>query len=217
MAKLDLRKQLKHLYAARKTPVIVDVPEMNYLMIDGKGDPNTSEDFRAAMETLFGVSYGAKFTLKKRDPDKDYAVMGPEGLWWAEDVAAFAEGRKDEWLWTLMIMQPEFVTSDLVEEVAAAMREKGKGPALDKMRLAPFEEGKCVQVLHVGPYDTEGASVEKMLAFAGKNGLEFCGKHHEIYLSDARRVPPERWKTMLRHPVCAKACDCPGRQIQGMY
>ncbi|MHC4713052.1 MAG: GyrI-like domain-containing protein [Planctomycetota bacterium] len=219
MAKLDLKKQFKHLYAPARKPVIVDVPEMLFIMIDGEGDPNTSPDFQDAMQTLFPVAYSIKFALKKSDPAKDFTVMPPEGLWWMKDGIPFSLERKGDWLWTLMIMQPDFVTPEILAAVSEDLRRKGKAPALEKARLETYREGQCVQMLHVGSYDTEPATVGEMHALAAEANLEFHGKHHEIYLSDPRRTAPEKLKTILRHPLRPKACNdnCPGRQIQGMY
>jgi len=205
MAKAVLSKELEALYtASAKEPAIVDVPRMNYLMIDGKGDPNTSASFQTAMQTLFGVSYAAKFAVKKRAPSQDYRVMPPEGLWWTDDKSRFDALHKERWKWTLMIMQPDVVTPELIDEIAARMREAGKAGALDRMRLEAFEEGLSVQVLHVGPYAGEGATIARMHEFARANGYEPRGRHHEIYLGDPRRSAPEKLRTILRQPVAKR-------------
>ena len=209
MAKTDGEKALGDLYnKTRKDPFVVDVPAMNFLMIDGEGDPNVSKAFREAVETLYGVSYGAKFVIKKREAARDYKVSALEGLWWSKGAAGFDWGKRaewlakrDEWLWTAMIMQPAAVAAKVVEDASEALRKKGKGPALAKMRFESFHEGLSVQMLHIGPYAEEPATVAKMMEFARSEGYELTGKHHEIYMGDPRRSAPEKLKTILRHPV----------------
>ncbi|MFQ5630935.1 MAG: GyrI-like domain-containing protein [bacterium] len=202
MQKIDYRKEQKHLYnPSKKEFAVVDVPAMNFLMIDGKGDPNIFRDFQDAVEVLFAVSYTLKFMVKKSDGGVDYAVMPLEGLWWAEDMAVFTAGNKDEWQWTLMIMQPEFIEVDLVQAGMEQVKRKKDPAALPKMRFENFHEGKAAQILYIGPYSDEGPTIEKMHRFIEQQGYSRTGKHHEIYLSDARRSVPEKLKTVLRQPV----------------
>jgi hypothetical protein len=199
--KIDFRKEYKHLYnASAREAAMVDVPEMNFLMIDGTGDPNTSVDYQAALEALYSLSYWLKFAVKKGQA-VDFAVMPLEGLWWTEDMADFSPDRKDLWQWTAMIMQPQHVTAGLYEEALAQVAVKKKAPALSKVRLAPFHEGLCAQIMHVGSYSAEGPTILKLHDFIKGQGRLMTGKHHEIYLGDPRRSAPERLKTVVRQPV----------------
>ena len=201
MAKVDFKKELKHLYSASaKEVAVVDVPTMNFIMIDGAGDPNTVPEFQEAMGALYPVSYTLKFMLKK-SVGFDYVVSPPEGLWWTDDMGRFSVAKKEAWKWTLMIMQPEQVTAELYDEAVAQVRKKKNPPALSKLRLEPFCEGPSVQILHIGPYAAEGPTITKLHHFARENGYRLHGKHHEIYLSDPRRAAPEKMKTILRQPV----------------
>jgi len=202
MSKIDFKKELKHLYRpSSKEFVVVDVPPMKFLMIDGHGDPNTAQEYQDAVEALYAVSYKLKFTSKK-ELGKDYVVPPLEGLWWAEDMEAFTAARdKSAWDWTMMIMQPEWITQGMVEEAVKQVEKKGL-PALSKLRLETYHEGLAVQILHIGSYDDEGPTIAKMhQEFMPENGYEPVGKHHEIYLSDPRKVAPEKLKTVLRQPV----------------
>ncbi|MBM3179026.1 MAG: hypothetical protein FJZ86_01590 [Chloroflexi bacterium] len=211
---LDLKKQFKHLYqpSAKKIET-VQVPNLQFAMIDGtieKGQaPGTSPGFQEATQALYGLSYTLKFMLKKRKTNAiDYPVMALEGLWWVED-GFFDITVKDNWFYTLMIMQPNVITKELFEEAREGVRKKkGDSEMLSKARLAHFEEGLCVQVMHIGPYATEPATIERMKEFMNENGLRDNvgpnGKHHEIYLSDPRKAAPDKMKTVLRHPVVKK-------------
>ena len=202
MEKIDYRKTLKALYApSAKEAAIVDVPPMNFLMVDGAGDPNASQPFAEAVEALFAVSYTLKFAVRKGPAGVDYAVMPLEGLWWMEGPGEFDPTRKDLWKWTAMIAQPEPVTRELFRAASGQVREKKDPPALSRIRFEAFAEGRCAQILHVGPFDAEGPSIEKVHRFAAENGYRLRGKHHEIYLSDMRRVAPGKMKTVVRHPV----------------
>ena len=211
MKKLDLKKDFKHLYLpSAKAPQVVDVPTLNFLMIDGAIEaglePGSSPLFEENMQALYGAAYTLKFMFKKRAKDPvDYPVMALEGLWWVED-GFFDITVKDNWFYTVMIMVPDLVTPDTFAEALAQMRKKkGDQPGFARLRLEPFREGLCVQMMHIGPYATEPASVEKMHAFMAENGyqdqVEQGGKHHEIYLGDPRRAAPEKLRTVLRHPV----------------
>jgi hypothetical protein len=203
MSPVDLKKDLKSLYGPAATAVaIVNVPTINFLMVDGSGDPNTSVEYREAVEALYAVSYGAKFKIKRADPSADFSVMPLEGLWWTDDVtAADLWERKDTWHWTAMIAQPDPVTADVVAEVIAEAGKRKALPALSKLRLERFEEGLCVQIMHIGPYAAERPTIEKLHAFADTQGYKLRGKHHEIYLGDPRRSAPEKLRTIIRQPV----------------
>lgn len=211
MKTLDLRKQHKHLYQpSAKEPVLVQVPRLQFAMIDGaieKGsEPGKSPSFAEETQALYGISYTLKFMLKKRKTNAiDYPVMALEGLWWVED-GVFDITIKDNWFYTLMILQPEMITQELFQEGIAQVRKKrGNSDLLLKLRLADFEEGLCVQIMHIGPYASEPVTVEWMRAFAAESGYRdrvgLGGKHHEIYLGDPRKANPAKLKTVLRHPV----------------
>lgn len=202
MTKRDFKKELKPLYSAPAgKPVPVEVPTLAYLMIDGAGDPNTAPAFQQAIETLFPVAYALKFMAKKGALGIDYGVMPLEGLWWADDMASFNPDDKAGWQWTLMIMQPDFITAAMVDEALQQVRSKQNPVALPKLRFETLTEGKVAQIKHVGPFSTEGPTVEALHAFIAAEGLTRRGKHHEIYLSDMRRAAPEKWQTLIRQPV----------------
>ena len=201
MEKVDFKKTLKHLYApSAKEFVIVDVPEMQFAMIDGKGDPNKAPEYQSAIQWLYSISYGLKFVSKKQ-LDKDYTVPPLEGLWWSEDMDSFAAGKKDEWSWTMMMMVPDWIDQEMFNAAAAKAGEKlGQPP--QSLRLEQFDEGLSVQIMHIGPYDAEGPTIAKMhQEFLPENGLVENGDHHEIYIGDPRRTAPEKLKTVLRQPV----------------
>ncbi|MBX5463418.1 MAG: GyrI-like domain-containing protein [Steroidobacteraceae bacterium] len=202
MAKIDYKKELKELYAASaKQPALVEVPTLNYLRVDGIGDPNTSNAYREAVESLFSLSYTIKFTIKKSSAGIDYGVMPLEGLWWMDDMSQFSVARKDEWKWTMMIMQPPVVTQPIVEACRSELARKKNLPALPQVEFTAFTEGNAAQILHVGPFTEEGPTIEKLHTFIHARGLKLSGKHHEIYLSDIRRGAPAKWKTIIRQPV----------------
>ena len=211
MKTIDLKKELKYLYQpSAKKVEIVKVPSLQFVMIDGaieKGsEPGKSPMFAEATQALYSTVYTLKFMLKKRKTNAiDYPVMALEGLWWVED-GMFDITVKDNWFYTLMILQPEVITKDVFAEGLEAVRKKkGDTPALSKLKLANFEEGLCMQVVHIGPYVTEPATIERMRAFALENGYRDRvgpnGKHHEIYLGDPRKADPAKLKTVLRHPL----------------
>lgn len=201
MEKIDYKRKLKELYSASaKKPEIVDVPIMNFLMIDGVGDPNKAPEFHEAIEALYSVSYTLKFMVKK-EGFVDYVVPPLEGLWWADNLNEFTAGNMDKWKWTLMIMQPEYVTEDLVKEAMEQVEKKKDLPALAKLRFEALSEGKSSQIMHIGPYSEELPTIQKLHEFVKEQGFELHGKHHEIYLSDPRKSAPEKMKTILRHPV----------------
>lgn len=202
MKKIDLKKVYAGLYAvSAKKPVMVEVPPLNYLMIDGKGDPNTSQAYKEAVEALFSVAYTLKFMIKKGKEAIDYGVMPLEGLWWVEDMAKFDINKKDQWLWTGMILQPDFITPQMVDDAIAAVKAKKNLPGLAGMRFAPYKEGKAGQILHIGPFSEEGPTIQRLHQFIEEQGGQLRGKHHEIYLSDIRKAAPEKWKTIIRQPV----------------
>jgi hypothetical protein len=201
MSKIDFKKELKHLYQPlAKEFVVVDVPPMNFLMIDGHGDPNTAQEYQEAIEALYAVAYSLKFTSKK-EKGLDYVVPPMEGLWWMENMAEFTTADKSAWDWTMMIMQPGWVTQDLFEKALEQVEKKKDLPALPKLRQETYHEGLSVQILYIGPYDAEAPTIARMHAFAAENGYQLAGKHHEIYLGDPRKVAPEKLKTVLRQPV----------------
>lgn len=201
MEKIDYKKQLKHLYGPTAKKVeIVDVPQMNFLMVDGDGDPNTSKAFGDAIEALYPLSYTLKFMVREK-MGIDYGVLPLEGLWWADDMSAFSTGNKDTWKWTVMIMQPEFILPSMVKEATEAVRRKKNPVSLPLMRFEPFKEGKAAQIMHIGPFSEEGPTIEKVHSFIESNGNSKTGKHHEIYLSDIRRAAPEKWRTVVRQPM----------------
>jgi hypothetical protein len=199
--KIDLRKELKHLYSpSSKQVAVVDVPEMNFLMVDGTGDPNTSAAYRNAVEALFAVSYALKFMIKKGESAVDYAVMPLEGLWWVDDMTQFTMKDKDAWKWTSMIMQPEFITVELFQEAFRQVKKKKALPALSGIRFECFYEGQVAQILYFGPYSDEGPTIELIHRFIVEQGRRLRGRHHEIYLSDPRRTAPPKLKTIIRQP-----------------
>lgn len=199
--KLDLRTALKPLYtASAKTAALVEIPALKYLMIDGDGPP-ASPEFQQAIEALYGLTYTIKFTLKSEKPARDFTVMPLEGLWTSSD-GEFNIAKPETWSWTLMIVQPEFITLAMVKAATAKLRERrGDIPAIARVRLESWKEGKVVQQLHLGPYNAELPTINALHEFARTRGLELTGKHHEIYMSDPRRSAPEKLKTILRHPV----------------
>lgn len=201
MEKVDHRKVLKPLYSPTATQVVdIEVPPLNYLMIDGASAPGSAEYIKA-IEALYPVAYSLKFMIKRGPMELDYRVLPLEGLWWADDMTAYTESRRDEWKWTLMIMQPPFIVRSMVEAAVADVEKKKSPPALAKIRFEEFDEGFCAQILHKGPFDEEGPTVEKVHAHIEAAGKQLSGKHHEIYLSDMRRTAPENLKTIIRQPM----------------
>ncbi len=203
MSKIDFKKELKSIYdCSAKDPVIVTVPKMSYLMVDGKGNPNTAQAYTEAIETLFGISYALKFMIKKGPMGLDYGVLPLQGLWWIENGAKLRMDNKEDWSWTAMIMQPEFITKDLLDEAIQQTISKKKDlPALSKLRFESLEEGECAQIMHIGPYAAEEPTIDWLHKFIASNGHQFNGKHHEIYLSDVRKAAPEKLKTIIRQPM----------------
>lgn len=201
MAKLDPKKQLGELYlASRETIRVIDVPPLRYLMVDGEGDPNTSPWYAQAVEALFSISYAAKFMMKNGPQAIDYSVMPLEGLWWADDMSSFIRGERSQWQWTMMILQPDFVPDQVIEEAMTKVRKAKPHLDVDKVRLEVFHEGRAAQLLHVGPFSEEGPAIQRLHAFIEERS-RLRGKHHEIYLSDVRRAEPAKWRTILRQPM----------------
>lgn len=202
--KTDFKKDLDAYQAKRGQFRILDVPDLQYLMIDGHGDPNTSPVFARAVGALYPLAYTLKFA-GKRELGRDFVVMPLEGQWWADDMDSFTAARdKSRWDWTLMIMQPDWIDQELFAAAVDQVRAKGRPARLDDVRLEPLSEGRCVQTLHVGTFDEEADVLARMHdGFIPGNGLRMVGRHHEIYLSDIRRVAPEKRRTILRQPVAA--------------
>jgi len=201
MPKLDLKKKEKLFYYPSTSEVsVVDMPEMKFLMIDGQGDPNNSQEYQHAMETLFPVSYKTKFTSKK-EKSQDYVVMPLEGLWWVDNMEEFSIADKSSWKWTVMIRQPDFINETLINKVIEELEKKKDLPSLSKLRFETFKEGKTVQIMHIGPYgEAEAPAVNKLHEYIESEGYQLRGKHHEIYISDMRRTKPEKLRTVIRQP-----------------
>ena len=201
MEKIDYKKEFKHLYrSSAKKVEVVEVSKMNFLMIDGDGGPN-HPTFQNAIEVLFPLSYTLKFMIKKSDIGIDYGVLPLEGLWWADDMSSFIKDKKDDWKWTLMIMQPELITNEMVVEAVNQVRVKKNPTSLPLVRFESINEGKVAQIMHIGPFSEEGPTVQKLHSFIKDSGKKIIGKHHEVYLSDIRRAAPEKWKTIIRQPM----------------
>ncbi len=202
MEKTDFRKELKTFYNPPSDRFeLVDMPPLAYFMVDGSGDPNTAPAYAEAVEALYAASYTLKF-MSKAGLSRDYVVPPLEGLWWADDMTTFVSRQKAKWSWTMMIMIPDFIDRATAERaIEAAVRKKGL-PALGRVRVERLEEGRCVQIMHVGSYDEEGPVLKRLHEeFLPSNGLAERGRHHEIYLGDPRKTAPEKLKTVLRQPV----------------
>lgn len=200
MAKIDYKKEYKKFYQpSAKDVVAVDVPALNFLMVDGHGNPNTDPGYGEAVSALYSLAYTIKFAVKKQTTT-DFGVMPLEGLWWVEDMRLFATSRKEDWLWTMMIMQPPVVTRPIFEAALTQVMKKKPNPRLQDVRFEQFVEGCSAQILHIGPYAEEGPNVARLHAFIEHNGNVLRGKHHEIYLSDPGRTAPAKLKTVVRQP-----------------
>ncbi|MFJ3956724.1 GyrI-like domain-containing protein [Arthrobacter sp. NPDC090010] len=200
--KIDFKKSLDSYQAVRGDFRVLEIPQMRYLMIDGHGDPNTSPAYAAALAALYPVAYKLKFASKK-ELGRDYVVPPLEGLWWAEDMDAFTTSRdKSRWEWTMMLMVPEWIDESTFADAFAQAGAKAPPERLSEVRLETLSEGLSVQTLHLGSFDDEGPVLQRMHhEFIPGNGFQLSGKHHEIYLSDARKVSPEKLRTILRQPV----------------
>jgi hypothetical protein len=205
---VDYKKTEKDLYQPKTTPSIIDVPEMTFITVDGKGDPNTSEAYKTAMETLYGLSYSIKMSkMGGTQPEGyfEYVVPPLEGLWWSQDGGTIDYANKDSFYWTSMIRQPDFVTLEVFEAAKTALSKKK--PELDTSiaQLIKLTEGLCVQAMHIGSYDNEPATIAAMEKYAVEIGyaidINDTRRHHEIYLSDPRKVASEKLKTVIRHPI----------------
>lgn len=200
-SKIDLFKQHKADYAAPRTPQYVTPEAAAYLAIRGKGGPS-GEEFQAGVAALYGIAYGLKFGRKKAGLGPDYGVCKLEALYWGKSKTGdFSRLPKSEWNWKLLIRTPDFIDADEIAETARALIDKGKDPLVTRVKLETLDEGDCVQQLHVGPFDQVGATIESMRALVEDDGRRFAGTYHEIYLSDPRRVAPEKLKTIVRIPV----------------
>ncbi|MEZ4593346.1 MAG: GyrI-like domain-containing protein [Chloroflexota bacterium] len=210
MKKLDFKRELKHLYnPSGKAVSVVDVPPLNFLTITGQGNPNSSPAYQEAVEALYSVAYTVKFMVKKGELALDYGVMPLEGLWWVPDMREFSMDDKDAWLWQMMIMQPEFVTADMIAEAKAQAKKKKGLAVIERLQLEEYVEGTAVQILYTGPYADEGPTIQKLHEHVSELGGELSGKHHEIYLSDPRRAAPEKLKTVIRQPFVVKEAVAP--------
>lgn len=200
LTKLDLKKTFKTLYnPSPKEFSVVDVPAMNFLMIDGAGDPNTAMAYKEAVEALYAASYTLKFAIKKQ-LGVDYPVMPLQGLWWADDMKDFLTGRREDWRWTMMIMQPEMITLAHVDAAIKDAQAKKGLPGLTQLRFEAFTEGLAAQIMYFGLYRDEGPTIARLHEFIAAEGGALSGKHHEIYLSDPRKTAPDKLKTVIRQP-----------------
>ena len=200
MAKTDYKKELKELYTPSVKEVSkVVVPKMNFLMVDGKGDPNTSQEYVDSIQTLYPVAYTIKFAIKKAT-GVDFGVMPLEGLWWSDDVSDFIAGKKDNWQWTSMIMQPDCVTKEIFEKAVEEVKAKKNPASIDKIRFESYDEGRAAQIMYIGSYSEEGPTIQRIHDSILSSGGKLSGKHHEIYLSDPRKSDPKKLKTVIRQP-----------------
>lgn len=193
----ELRKQLYN--PSSKQPSLIDVPPMSFLMVDGIGDPNTSQQYKDALEALYALSYTLKFAIKHAEK-VDYQVSMLEGLWWSDTMDVFLTGARDAWRWTMMVRQPSIVTPDWMARALEEVRRKKDLPALPGVRLETFHEGLSAQIMHIGPYAAEAPTIQRLHDFIHAQGGKLDGKHHELYLGDPRRAAPEKLKTVIRQP-----------------
>lgn len=200
--KVDFKKELKNLYSPKTGQfTLVEVPAMQYLMVDGAGDPNKVLEYQQAVESLFSVSYTLKFHSKKV-LNRDYVVPPLEGLWWSKNYEDFTARRKDKWSWTMMIMVPDWLGRDEVDEAIRTVRAKKPNIKLDSLRFETLHESLSVQIMHIGSYDDEAPTLKKLHdVWLPENGLKERLKHHEIYIGDPRKTEPSNLKTVLRQPV----------------
>jgi len=203
MEKIEYKKQLKEYYSAKVGKIVtVNIPKMNYLMIDGHGDPNNSQEYIDTIQTLYPVAYTLKFMCKKA-LGKDFGVMPLEGLWWTEKMADFSVEDKSNWLWTAMIMQPDIITREMFKDATKQVAEKKKPASIDKIHFEAYSEGRAAQVMYIGPYADEGSTIMGLHEYIRQQGgrLDETNKHHhEIYFSDPRRTDPSKLKTIIRQP-----------------
>ena len=204
----DFKKSLDAYRAEKGRFRILEIPDLQYLMIDGHGDPNVTPAFAESIETLYPVAYTLKFA-SKQDLGRNYVVPPLEGLWWAQQMDAFTVARDlSQWDWTLMIMVPEWIDRERFTAAVERVEARRKPARLGDLRLESLSEGRCVQTLHVGSFDDEAGVLERMHhEFIPDHGLSLVGKHHEIYLSDPRKAAPEKQRTILRQPVAVARSD----------
>jgi len=196
--KLDLVKEDKSYYKATTTPTTVHFGKLSYLSIEGKGEP-AGKEFTNAVESLYPLAYGVKSISKKRG--KDFTVPKLEGLWWVKSQKPVLEVPRKEWSWKLLIRMPDFVTKEIVDQARHDTMQKKGLSLITSIKYETLDEGMCVQVMHVGPYASESESITKMKLYMNENDLKANGLHHEIYLSDPRKTPPQKMKTILRQPA----------------
>ena len=204
--KVDHTKILGNLYNQSKKEIsLVEVPPLNFLTIQGSGSPNQSQAYSDAVGALYALAYKIKFSIKKGPLALDYKVMPLEGLWWAEDMRTFNLEERDNWLWQMMILQPEEVTRPIFEEAREEVRRKKNPPLLDEVKFEPLHEGTCAQIFHAGPYgEAEAPTIARLHDFIHENGYELTGRHHEIYFNSPQRTAPEKLKTIIRQPINKK-------------
>jgi hypothetical protein len=203
MAAFDLKKTYREHYTAGDAPALVDVPPRPYLMIDGGGDPNTSQAYADAVATLYPLAYGLRKAVKDATGDA-YTVMPLEGLWWVEDMAAFSIDDKTDWQWTAMICQPALVTDEVAAEAIPAVTAKKQLPSGGAARVEAYGDGAAAQILHRGPYSAEAPTIDRLHQFIDEAGYHRSGKHHEIYLTDPRRSAPDKNRTIIRQPIAGR-------------
>lgn len=209
MNKVDFRKRDKELYSSATTPSVIEVPEMVFIAVDGQGNPNTSPEYKAALEILYGFSYGIKMSkMSGIQPEGyfDFVVPPLEGLWWFKDGGVVTDiADKDNFCWTSMIRQPDFVTDEVFEATKLTLAKKKPDLNLSKARLMHFAEGLCAQIMHIGTYDDEPTTIDVLEKFITEAGYvpDFTNmrRHHEIYLGDPRKTAPENLKTIIRYPI----------------
>ncbi|MCP4763238.1 MAG: hypothetical protein GY870_15805 [archaeon] len=201
--KIDFKKKYPKLYKpSAKEPMIVEVPEMNFFMIDGEGDPNSAQEYKDALEALYGVAYALKMkVIKKKTPSKDYVVPPLEGFWYIDNMEEWSMDEKNKWKWTMMIMIPDFVKEDQIKKALEIIKETKNPKSLPKIYIKKYNEGKVAQIMHIGPYNDEPPTVEKLHKYIEDQGYIIDGLHHEIYLSDPRKAKPEKMKTVIRQPI----------------
>ena len=203
MKKINHAKEFSYLYKQPKNKIsLVDVPPLNFLMIDGVGDPNDNPDYSEALNALYSAAYKLKFAIKKGPLAVDYKVMPLEGLWWAEDMTLFNLENRSTWLWRMMIMQPEYITENLFTTIVASLKQKKELLKLDDVRFESYQEGLCMQIFHLGPYgEGERETINKLHTHIESEGYQRVGKHHEIYFNSPLRTAPENLKTIIRQPI----------------
>lgn len=201
METIDYRKLYGNILKPKVGQVeFLQIPAMHFLMIDGHGDPNTSQEYMDTFGALYGIAYTLKFKIKK-ERQIDYNLLATEGLWWVPDMAQFSTSHKEDWDWTMMLFQPDFISSADIDNAKAQLTKKKNVPGLEKVRYELFEEGLCAQTMHLGPYSAEKPTIELLHQEISMRGYSLRGKHHEIYMGDVRKSAPEKLKTIIRQPV----------------